>query len=112
MSNLLDAAISRPIDAHSWAREKHEHYVEPFWCSERLFEVEDFKPGIWDPCCGFGRIPDSAVKAGLYAIGTDVVDRGYRGFAQRVDFLSMESGRSPNIVCNPPFNAVGKFARK
>jgi hypothetical protein len=103
---------TRPVNAHSWAREKHDNYVEPFWCSERLFEVEDFRPGIWDPCCGFGRIPDSAVKAGLYAIGTDVVDRGYRDFAQHVDFLSMESGRSPHIVCNPPFNAVGKFARK
>jgi hypothetical protein len=112
MSNLLNAALSQPIDAHSWTREKHEHYVEPFWCSERLFEVEDFAPGIWDPCCGFGRIPDSAVKAGLCAIATDLVDRGYREFAARVDFLSVERGRSPHIVCNPPFNVVRKFARK
>jgi len=102
---------TRPIDAKAWVREPNEHYVEPFWCSERLFEEEDFKPGIWDPCCGFGRIPDSAAKAGLYGIATDIVDRGYRELSDVKNFLQMKSGRSPNIVCNPPFNIAGRFAQ-
>lgn len=25
-----------PVKAHKWEREKDEHYVENFWCSEAL----------------------------------------------------------------------------
>jgi hypothetical protein len=102
----------KKIDAHAWEREKNEHYVEPHWCSERLFEVEDFKPGVWDPCCGFGRIPESARRCGLLAIGTDIVDRGWVDFAGAGDFLTREVKLTNNIVCNPPFNIAGRFATK
>jgi len=101
---------AKAVNSKAWPREALEHYVEPHWCSERLFAEEDFGPGIWDPCCGFGRIPDSAVKAGLYGIGTDILDRGYRDFAGQHDFLKMDRSRSPNIVCNPPFNIASQFA--
>jgi hypothetical protein len=100
-----------PVKSHSWQREAQEHYVEPFWCSERLFQEEKFEGPVWDPCCGFGRIPDSAIKAGLPAMGTDIVDRGYREFEGVRDFLTATSDNIPNIVCNPPFNIAGRFAR-
>lgn len=103
--------FSKPINAHAWEREKQEHYVEPHWCSERLFEVERFKDSIWDPCCGFGRIPDAADRAGLIGLGTDIVHRGWRGQKTTIDFLKAEAPLSENIVCNPPFNIAGKFAR-
>lgn len=75
------------VDAHRFDRERHEWYVEPHWCSERLFAVEQFEGAVWDPCCGFGRIPLSAVKAGHTAVGTDIRDRGYVDFAGKLDFL-------------------------
>ncbi len=103
--------LAKPVAAHSWAREALEHYVEPFWCSERLIAEEKFESGVWDPCCGFGRIPDSAKKAGLYAIGTDIVDRGYREFVGSFDFLSLDKLYAENIVCNPPFMIAGRFAQ-
>jgi hypothetical protein len=100
-----------PINAHSWQREPEEHYIEEFWCSERLFAEEKFEGMVWDPCCGFGRIPDSAIKAGLPAIGTDIVDRGYREFKGACNFLTAVSGNNIcNIVCNPPFSIVNQFA--
>jgi hypothetical protein len=40
----------KKLEAHVWEREANEHYVEPVWCSRRLFEEEDFRPTIWDPC--------------------------------------------------------------
>jgi len=99
-----------PVKSHSWQREANEHYVEPFWCSERLFAEEKFEGTIWDPCCGFGRIPDSAKNAGLEAYASDIVDRGYRDIALVRDFLNFTITRGPNIVCNPPFNIAGRFA--
>jgi hypothetical protein len=42
----------RKIDAHIWARNSHDWYVEPTWCSERLFQVEPFVGAIWEPACG------------------------------------------------------------
>lgn len=100
-----------PVNAHKFEREKHEHYVENFWCSERLFAVETFEGPVWDPCCGFGRIPDSAIKAGYEAVGTDIVDRGYRAFAGKLDFIGANNAYAPSIVCNPPFNIAGRFAK-
>lgn len=102
--------MNKPIAAHAWERETHEHYVEPFWCSERLFEEETFEGEIQDPCCGFGRIVDSAKKAGLSAFGTDIVDRGYRDITHMHDFLLQDELFAPNIVGNPPFLLVKEFA--
>lgn len=102
-----------PVNAKSWAREAGEHYVEPHWCSERLFQEEKFEGPIWDPCCGFGRIPEAANRAGLHSYGTDMVDRGFRALFAQADFI--QSGRiidgEFDIVCNPPFNIAGRFAR-
>jgi hypothetical protein len=103
---------TRPLDAKVWAREANEHYVEPHWCSERLFAEEKFEGPVWDPCCGFGRIVESALKAGLPAMGTDIIDRGFAEFEGVRDFLAGESRNIPNIVCNPPFNIAGRFARR
>jgi hypothetical protein len=104
--------VAAPVKAHAWEREKHEHYVEPHWCSERLFAVEKFEGPIWDPCCGFGRIPEAARRAGHQAVGTDIVDRGWHDFGGRLDFIGAVNYYAPNIVANPPFNIVGRFARQ
>jgi len=92
-----------------------EHYVEPHWVSERLFQEEKFTGGIYDPACGFGRIVESAIDAGHIAHGADLVDRRGRGNVQ--DFLldhtsapttssairrSISSRRSPSTRWNGP----------
>lgn len=109
MTELAAGAI-RKVDSHEWEREKHEHYVEPNWCASRLFDVEDFAPGIWDPCCGFGTIPKAAIAHGLWSVGEDIVDRGAIDFNGTQDFLNVEIGCIPNIVCNPPFDKFKEFA--
>ncbi len=103
---------TRPLNAHVWEREANEHYVEPEWCSKRLFEDEIFSGQIWDPCCGFGRISESAVAYGHpHVYSSDIVDRGYSGLNEIADFLKCNDQRAtPNIVCNPPFNIAADFA--
>jgi hypothetical protein len=90
-----------------WYRETNEHYVEPAWCSERLFEVEAFSGAVHDPCCGLGTIPEAARRAGLTASASDLVDRGY-GRARIEDFFG-STERQDNIVCNPPFKVASQF---
>ena len=85
-----------------------EHYVEPLWCSERLFQEEKFTGQVYDPACGFGRIVLSAHKAGHTAYGSDITDRGWDSTTQ--DFLK-HRGMHDNIVSNPPFNILPAFAR-
>jgi hypothetical protein len=110
----ITEGAAKKLDAHVWEREANEHYVEPHWCSERLFQEEKFNGPIWDPCCGFGRIPTAAIKAGFMAFGTDIKDRGYSDFNGVLDFLTMKN--RPNmmgdIVCNPPFNVAPQFAER
>ena len=105
MSNL---AAATPINAHAWAREENEHYVEPSWCSARLFEEEHFEGGIYDPCCGFGTIVIEALKEGKHAYGSDLVDRGWDSTRTPFNFLDCVD-RHDNIVCNPPFNIAREF---
>jgi hypothetical protein len=100
----------KPLAAHIWNREEHEHYVEPEWCSQRLFQVEPFVQEIWDPACGFGRICESARAAGHAVHGTDIVHRGYYPQTSTTDFLS-SSERWTNIVTNPPFDLFAGFVR-
>jgi hypothetical protein len=41
--------------SHIFEKEARELYIEPAWCSRRLFEVEHFGDvGIHDPACGWG----------------------------------------------------------
>ena len=99
----------KPLKAHVWDREENEHYVEPSWCSERLFAEENFEGGVYDPCCGFGRIVISALKAGLKGYGSDLVDRGWDSTRTPHDFMSSSDEKHDNIVCNPPFDIAPQF---
>lgn len=100
----------RKLNAHIWEREANEHYVEPSWCSARLFQEEHFEGAIYDPCCGFGTIVYSALNAGYPAYGSDLVDRGkYDSSRTPHDFLTVADERHDNIVCNPPFNIAQEF---
>lgn len=111
--------------SHIFAKETHGHYVEPAWCSARLFAIEDFGPAgsvILDPACGWGRILTAARAAGYRAIGTDIVDRlcGRDDGAslsrfECADFLNGFHAPEPvinSIVCNPPFDHVDEFCRR
>jgi hypothetical protein len=109
---LIEGAAKK-LDAHVWEREANEHYVEPKWCSLRLFQEEEFDrmKQVWDPCCGFGHIPESAKAAGMpHVYASDLVDRGYAGLGEVADFLKCTDNQaSPYIVCNPPFNIAAEF---
>ena len=114
-------SVPRLRRTHIFALDPHGHYVEPQWCSERLFEVESFgAPGacILDPACGWGRIPRAAAAAGYTAIGSDIVDRLDRRGLERVEFhLCNFLQGSPvtstwSIVCNPPFDHIETFCAR
>lgn len=96
--------------SHIFDRPKFEHYVEPNWVDERLFEVEDFSWPIWDPSCGWGRIGDAASARAGGCISTDMIHRGYG--TGGIDFLKTKKmrGSSRSIVCNPPFDLMREFA--
>lgn len=105
---MTDLEIRRPENSHIWQREEHEHYVEPEWCSKRLFEVESFTGPIFDPCCGFGHILKSARAADMDTWAADVVNRGYPG-TKVEDFFTTQNNPA-DIVSNPPFDLFKPFA--
>ena len=111
----------RVRQSHIFAKEKHGHYVEPRWCSQRLFMVENFGgPGlvVWDPACGWGHILETGLAADYRTVGSDVVDRLKTSRKavkfQIADFLEGEPayGNVTSIVCNPPFDYVEEFCER
>jgi hypothetical protein len=102
-------------DSHIFEKEEHGHYVEPEWCSRRLFEVEKFKGAIYDPACGWGRILHAAKAAGYQVQGSDIVDRRHHGLNSqfhRRDFLFRQEDISGSVVSNPPFDHVEEFCQR
>jgi hypothetical protein len=63
--------------SHIFEREHYDHYVEPLWCSRRLFETQATGT-IADPACGWGRILRSARSESYQVIGVDLIDRERR----------------------------------
>ncbi|MEJ0092805.1 MAG: hypothetical protein WDN46_05090 [Methylocella sp.] len=102
----------RELKAHIWDRHPDDFYVEPRWCSERLFQVEEFEDFILDPACGLGRIVSSAIDAGYGAFGHDKVKRS--DFCLEVhDFLTWQpAGPISTVASNPPFGITREFAEK
>lgn len=98
----------RKRESSLWAREADDWYVEPEWCSLRLFQEEKFAGTVYDPAAGRGTIVISAVKSGLVAIGSDIVDRGWDSTLTPHNFLESEHRRD-NIVSNPPFKIARPF---
>jgi hypothetical protein len=120
----------RPRATHAWPKDPYGHYVEPHWCSRRLFDVERFEQTIWDPCAGWGRILQAAIDAGYCTFGSDIV---YRDATSKVsgnfvfflsDFLGDDDEpfvksviktltRAPfSIAGNPPFNLLPEFVER
>lgn len=100
--------MNKVENSHIWEKQAESHYVEPFWVPRRIFEVEKFIGNICDPCCGFGRIPLAARAAGLDAIGSDIIDRGF-DYYNIANFLT-SGARADNFVFNPPFEQGREFA--
>lgn len=111
--SLLDERVSEisvPLKAHLWARHHDDFYVEPKWCSRRLFETEFFSGDIFDPACGLGRIVESAHQFGhAAAFGSDIVARSPT-CRVAADFLQTNVDVK-NIVSNPPFRLAEEFTR-
>lgn len=101
----------RKRDAHICERHENDYYVEPPWCSRRLFEAEAFGGYVWDPACGGGNIVKSALSCGIEATGSDIADRGFGGVQ---DFLDPEFKfvGVTNIVSNPPFELADQFVAR
>jgi hypothetical protein len=101
----IPAGSLRKKEANVWARDPHDYYVEPEFCSRRLFELEKFEGNIVDPACGSGRIVRAAIDAGYDARGYDIVKRGPYCLDER-DFLHFAWPHARpvhNIIINPPF---------
>jgi hypothetical protein len=95
----------RPKRAHIFAKSAELFYIEPQWCSTRLFAVERFPGPVWDPFCGTGRVAEAARVAGYETYASDIVDRGYRHLNRIEGFLTVDR-LDPNmsLVANPPFD--------
>ena len=102
----MTAEPLRKRDSSLWRRDPHDWYVEPAWCSLRLFEEETFCGTVHDPACGGGNIVRSALAHGHLVTGGDIVDRSEatgHGRPEIADWLAPTDRRHANIVSNPPF---------
>lgn len=100
-----------------WKRDSNDWYVEPRWCVDLLLEAERFVGTVWDPAAGSGTIPAACRAIGLYAIGSDAVERGNDDIAAPFDFLAEDHRgfldiEADNIIFNPPYGLAAEFIEK
>ncbi|WP_264873499.1 helix-turn-helix domain-containing protein, partial [Saccharibacter floricola] len=108
---LQSAPESTSSKKTSYSRVAHDWYVEPEHATDRLLAVEKpFSGTILDPCCGQGNILRACERAGIKAVGSDVVDRGIG--ARVEDFSAAIPDLKPtSIISNPPFNQAEEFVK-
>jgi len=100
--------IAKARNSHIFERHEHDRYVEPAWCTKRLFAVERFAGLIWDPACGLGTILKAARDAHYSSYGSDIAQDAI-GTLQ--DFFTAASPvKGFSIVTNPPFGLIREFA--
>lgn len=107
----MKAGAVKKIEAHAFEQQAEEFYPEPAWVDDVLFKAEVFDGNILDPCCGWGRIPRAAERAGYTGrvAGWDIVDRGHPGVIIQ-DFTRVPFHNSvDNLVFNPPFDLCREF---
>jgi hypothetical protein len=92
-----------------YRRAKHDFYVEPAWLVDALLDAEDFTGTVLDPACGSGTIVSACLQRGIKAIGSDIVDRGYRHTSVQDFFDRVEAVDA--ILCNPPYSLAVQFAK-
>jgi hypothetical protein len=106
----LAAKGKRPCRSHIFDRDDHDFYVEPAWCSERLFAAEPFAGLIWDPAARSGTIPRAARAAGLSNFASDIADHGC---GPRQDFLIASAPAAAfDVVTNAPFRLAREFVER
>ena len=113
LRDRLIGAVSR--NSHIWDRDRSDWYVEPTWCSSRLFEEEKFRGEIYDPNCGWGRVLRSAKDAGYAVRASDIVirpsdDAEIDAIKYQADFRDCVDPVD-NIVSNPAFRALPNFTQ-
>jgi hypothetical protein len=96
--------LEAPALRHSyiWPRSELDHYVEPCWVGQRLFDVERFTGEIIDPAAGLGRIVQAAKDHHHCAAGFDITT-GHDFFASKQVVGS--------VVSNPPFDVIEEFTK-
>jgi Protein of unknown function (DUF2800) len=113
---VLDGVKKTPRLAHNFARDENDWYVEPQWCSQRLFEEEQFTGEVWDPCCGWGRIVRSALDVGYSVKASDIIirpsgDAAIDKLKYQADFRDC-AGPAINIACNPPYRVLPTYTQR
>src|SRR5262249_45335761 len=110
MAAETNSTNKRPRHSHIFDRDEDDFYVEPAWCSERLFAVETFTGLIWDPAAGSGTILRAARAAGLSNFASDIAEHGC---GLRQDFLTATAPAPAFlVVTNPPFRVARAFVER
>jgi hypothetical protein len=105
---LRTGGLSRAKHTHIFKRDRNDRYVEPRWCSARLFALEHFDGAVHDPAAGTGQILTAATAAGLDATGADIAPLKNPALPA-IDFFT-DTTRRNNIITNPPYGCMREFA--
>lgn len=94
---------------HALADRGHDLYETHPVAVRALLAAEWLPNSIWEPAVGRGAIADVLRSTGRTVIGTDIVDRGYAGQSETLDFLQAGAPLADCIVTNPPFKDAAAF---
>ena len=97
-------------------RADFDYYATDPEAVEKLLELEDFAPYVWECACGEGHISKVLENAGYKVKSSDIIDRGYKD-TQIIDFLKVtkedyKKGYPRDIITNPPYIFAKEFVEK
>jgi hypothetical protein len=107
----MSALDHRPMYGESgYARNQHDAYWTPAWCTRVLLKHFEPEPLVWEPACGQGHISKVLCELGFDVISTDLHDHGYG--TPGTDFLDAAPRDVGSIITNPPYEISDEFAER
>lgn len=91
-------------------RAERDYYATPSIAGEHLLKAYPKINNIWECSCGEGSLSAGLKKAGIVAMESDIVVRGYP--CDELDFLQAKDTHNGWIVINPPYSLALEFVEK
>jgi hypothetical protein len=108
----MKASLMLGVNPNSKREENDFYATNPVALKLFLKEFKELNNCVWECACGEGHLSQELINNGYIVQSTDLIDRGYESFTEKISFLDCNTKWNGDILTNPPFKLAEEFVEK